>query len=664
MESKGKQPACCEVLHGCLPDLTKRRKERKICWNTALYISDRKEVFPLSGRTYKIAYFAVDWNYELVDQTLRGLKQYTDMHEEVVLRIFDCFGTDQGNAKDKSEYRIFSLPDLSTFDGAIILGNQVILQSVRDELVRRIDKAGIPAVAIGCPLPGCVLVVHDNHAAQKTITEHVIREHHARRLVYLTGNLYNNCPEGHQRLAGFLDACRENCIPTENIQVLEKTWRTTDGADTAAQWLEEKLPLPDAFICANDEMALGMLETLQENNIKVPDDVIVTGYDNLDSAALSCPRLSSIFCDYRQLNYRAMETVIGMIDNRNVPSTVYSDFSLIASESCGCSDRARPDTIRSRYYRQTRFLRSFYLLQEQLAGELFEAGNLKDLTAAVLRNRAIFGCHDIFLCINDYYFDNYEKTEWTQDSETYGAEMVLASRSYTRFPTHQLLPEPYLSRERFLIFYPLHYNTYSIGYIAMDGMSEAAKMNLHESIFNFLEIAIENIRKKELLRHFNEKLDHLSIHDGLTQLYNRFGLERYGEETFRRLIRKYGSAQVLFTDMDDMKTINDRWGHQAGDAALRAVAKILRDNCGEEDFIMRYGGDEFVVIAAGTRPDLVEKILASAEAWNKSSGQPFRLGLSVGCVLSAKKDQRTLEDCIRKADSLMYEIKTSRKVGR
>ena len=618
----------------------------------------------MTGRTYKIAYFAVDWNYELVDQTLHGLKQYTDTHRNVLLRIFDCFGKDLGNDKDKSEYRIFTLPSLGDFDGAVILGNQIVLQSVREELVRRIDKAGIPAVSIGCPLPGCVLVAHDNRTSQRDIANHVIKEHHARNLVYLTGNLHNDCPEGQERLDGFLDACRENSIPSENIQVLEKSWRTTDGSDVAHQWMQEELPLPDAFICGNDEMALGLMEVLQESGVRVPGDVIVTGYDNLDSAQLSCPRLSSVFCDYRRVNYQALETLTQMIDGKRVPSVVFSESEVIASASCGCADNERSDTVRERYFQQTRFLRSFYLLQGQLAEELFNANNLRDLTAAVMRNRAIFGCHDIFLCINDYYFDNYEKAEWTQDSENYGAEMVLASRNYIRFPTRQLLPEPYLSKERFLMFYPLHYNTYSIGYIALDGISEAAKMNLHESIFNFLEIAIENIRKKELLRRFNEMLSDLYVHDGLTGLFNRFGLERYGAETYSRLMRKYGSVVVLFTDLDDMKVINDKYGHDAGDAALKAVAEILRSNCDEDDFIMRYGGDEFVVIAGGDQPDLREHILASADEYNASSGMPFTVGMSIGVVISEKKDRRSLDDCVREADALMYDIKTARKVGR
>ncbi len=615
----------------------------------------------MTGRDYQIAYFAVDWNYELVDLTLRGLKQYTDTNRNVFLRVFDCFGTDLGTAKDKSEYRIFTLPDLSAFDGAVILGSQIIRREVREDLIRRIDAAGIPAVSIGCPLPGCVLVTHDQRAAQRTVAEHVIREHRAHRLVYLTGNLHNDCPEAQQRLDGFLDACRENGIPPENVQVLEKTWRTVDGAETASEWIQEGYPLPDAFICANDEMALGLMETLQENGVQVPGDVIVTGYDNLDSAQLSCPRLSSVYCDYRKVNYRAMEALIDMIDGNSVPPVIRCEYEFIASSSCGCPDTARPDIIRDRYFRQTRFLRSFYLLQERLAQELFEAGNLRDLTAAVIRNRAIFGCHDIFLCFNDYYFDNYEKAEWKQNSEAYGEEMVLASRNYIRYPAKQLLPEPYLSGEHFLIFYPLHYNTYSIGFLALDGMSEAARMNLHESIFNFLEIAVENVRKKELLRRFNEMLDDLYVHDGLTGLYNRFGYERYAEECYARLMRKYSSVLVLFMDLDDMKTINDKYGHEAGDAALRAVARILRENCTDDDFIMRYGGDEFIVIAGDDKTNLKDRILASAESSSNTPETPFRIGFSLGAVLSDRKQKRPLDECVREADAMMYEVKTAKK---
>ena len=618
----------------------------------------------MAEKVYRVAYFTVDWNYELVENSLHGLKQYVDEHKNVRLRVFDCFGKDLDNPKDRSEYNIFNLPDLSRFDGVILLSNQIILRRVRDELVRRVNDSGIPAITIGCPLPGCVLVTHDNRAAQRDLTNHVIREHNARRLVYLTGIMSNDSPEAELRLNGFMDACRENGLPPENIRVLNKTWRTSDGREVARSYLENGRALPDAFICANDEMALGTIQALQEGGIRVPEDVIVTGYDNLESARLSRPQLTSVSCDYFNLNYNAIGVLMDMMQGRETPAVVNVPYDVVCTESCGCMDNAHPGLIHDQYFRQTRFLRSFYTLQDQLAEELFEANNLIELTQAVLHNRAIFGCNDIFICFNDYYYDNYEKNEWTQNSESYGRYMVLANRSFLRFPTHQLLPDDSLVRERFLIIYPLHYNTYSIGYIALDGISEAAKMNLHESIISFLEIAIENIRKKELLRKFNLMLDDLYVHDGLTELYNRFGYDRFVPKLRERFLNDYGSIQILFMDMDDMKEINDSYGHDLGDTALRATARLLKSTCPEDAFIMRYGGDEFVVIAGGRPADLKDRILHAIEDYNRSSGMPFRLNMSIGVIRTDIRENRPIGDCLREADTQMYKIKTARKVGR
>ena len=220
---------------------------------------------PSDSKQFRIAFLTVDWNYELVESTLHGLLQYTVDHPEVQICVFDCFGKDLGNDRDRSEYTIFRLPDLSGFDGLLIQSNQIIWGEAREEVERMVMDVGIPAVAIGCELEGCTLVHFDNRKAQQEMAEHIILEHGARRLVYLTGNMSNECPEGLERLEGFQDACRGNRIPEENIKIIRCTWRTSDGVNVARRWIRDKLPLPDAFICANDEMALGLMETLQES---------------------------------------------------------------------------------------------------------------------------------------------------------------------------------------------------------------------------------------------------------------------------------------------------------------------------------------------------------------------------------------------------------------
>ena len=621
----------------------------------------------------RIAFLTVDWNYELVENTLHGLLQYTVDHPDVQVCVFDCFGKDLGNDKDRSEYAIFQLPELSQFDGILIQSNQIILREAREEVERMVLANGIPAVSIGCEVAGCSLVYFDNRSAQYGMADHIIREHGARRLVYLTGNMENNLEEGQARLDGFLDACRDNGIPEENTEVIRCTWRTSDGVSVARRFCKSGAPLPDAFICANDEMALGLMETLQENGVRIPRDVLVCGFDNLSSAELSSPRLSTVHTDHSKLDYYAADVLVGKIRGVETPDKIPFGFELICSESCGCHNAPRRGVIRDLYFQQTRFLRTFYVQQDQMAEDLFEAGDLPELMRIFSRNHTIFGCRNIYLCINQYYFDNYDKSMWPDYAESFDTTMVLcntAARCHDgdsdmlRFPTEELLPGGLMDREPFLIFYPLHYNTYSIGYIALNGISAAAKLNLHESILTFLEIAIENVRKKSLLHNLNETLDDLYVHDALTGLYNRFGLARSGQQRFDDLLASEGSVQILFIDMDDMKSINDLYGHETGDSALKVSARILQRVCSENAFIMRYGGDEFIIIDTGRAGHLSENITAAAKEYNRTSGMPFTLGFSIGVIHTSESDGRSLDDCIKSADSLMYKIKQKKKTSR
>lgn len=623
---------------------------------------------------YRIAFLTADWNYELVENTLHGAKRFVDDHPNVHLCIFDCFGKDQNSAGDRSEYAIYDLVDLSRFDGILVQGNQIVLRRVRDKLGRQIVRAGIPAVSIDCPVEGCTLVGIDNERAQYDMTAHVIQKHGARRLVYLTGIMDNGCPEGRQRRDGFLAACRDNGLRDEDIQVIECTWRTSDGNRVAGEWIAQNKPLPDAFICGNDEMALGMLETFGEHGCRVPQDVIVTGFDNIASAELSNPRLTTVSRDSFRLNYRALEVLLDRIEGREPGEKVNFEYDIIGSESCGCETESRQETVRGKYFHQTRFLKNFYNLQDQMAEGLFEASDLMDLMDIVEKNHGIFGCDNVYLCVNGYYFDNYDKKQWNHDSEAFGEEMILATcgrsdlpaadgKPYVRFPTSALLPGDMMDNHRFLVFYPLHYNTYSIGYVVLDGISEAAKLNLHKSILSFLEIGIENVRKKGLLRQFNDVLDNLYVHDALTGLYNRFGYDRYGQSTYDRFLAEDGGAQILFIDMDDMKGINDRYGHEMGDAAIRAAARALEIACGAHDFLMRYGGDEFLVIASRREAALEDDILRAVKNANAEGGMPFELSLSVGVIRAYDSDARTLEACVQAADTLMYENKNRRKGG-
>ncbi len=628
-------------------------------------------------RNYRFAYFTVDWNCELVENTMCGLKQFVRDHKNVQLCIFDCFGQETDNAKSKVEYSVFDLADLSKMDGVLIQGNQVVLGSVRDEISRRVKEAHIPAISVDCPIDGCVLLGLDNKQAQYDITRHVIREHHARHLVYLTGLLHNGSPSGRLRLEGFLEACRQEGLKDSELEIIECTWRAEDGVQTAKRWIEEGREIPDAFICSNDEMALGLMETLETAGIHCPQNVIITGIDNVSSALLSSPQLTTVNRDFDNASYTAMQLLLQMAEGKEVPSKLPLNYQLICSESCGCQKAVKSEYIVSRYFKRSRFLKRFHVLQAKLIEDILNVPDLPQLMELVGTHREAFGCQKVWLCVNDYYFDNYDREHFLHDTETFGEYMVMVKDTpdspkheltFERFPTAELMPAEVMEKERFLVFYPVHYNTQSIGYLVMDDMSTAAQMGLHETLFSFLDIALENVRKKGLLTHLNSMLDSMYVRDKLTGLFNRFGYERFAGSVFDKYLAQAGGAQIIFIDMDGLKMINDCYGHEMGDEAILESAQAVQSICGSGDFVMRYGGDEFLVITSIQDEDYEQRLQETLRLKNETRNRPFDLSLSSGVIKvqisdsqRAADSRETLESYIKKADALMYEHKKERK---
>ena len=125
-----------------------------------------------------------------------------------------------------------------------------------------------------------------------------------------------------------------------------------------------------------------------------------------------------------------------------------------------------------------------------------------------------------------------------------------------------------------------------------------------------------------------------------------------------------GGAQILFIDMDDMKAINDVYGHETGDDAIRATSVLLCDTCGTDSFLMRYGGDEFLVISSWLEQNLPDRILQSVQTYNTQSELPVALSLSIGVIHSNASESNSLEECIQRADVQMYERKKRKKKNR
>jgi diguanylate cyclase (GGDEF)-like protein/PAS domain S-box-containing protein len=166
-------------------------------------------------------------------------------------------------------------------------------------------------------------------------------------------------------------------------------------------------------------------------------------------------------------------------------------------------------------------------------------------------------------------------------------------------------------------------------------------------------------------RQMEEALKAAVLLDPLTGLYNRRGFLALAERQLLVARRRKQSLILLSADLDDLKTINDTYGHAVGDEALVGAAAVLKQTYREADIVARLGGDEFTVFpldaTVNSVPLMLERLERNLEQWRSDHSLPYRLSLSTGsAVLNAADLSQNLEQLMATADANLYRQKRDR----
>ncbi len=191
--------------------------------------------------------------------------------------------------------------------------------------------------------------------------------------------------------------------------------------------------------------------------------------------------------------------------------------------------------------------------------------------------------------------------------------------------------------------------------------AELVRVNLQlERDIAARKIAEQALAEKaaELARS-NQILENISLTDDLTGLYNRKGFLALAAHRVKLANRNREPFSIAFIDLDDLKEINDSFGHLEGDRALRDTASLLRECFRESDILARLGGDEFAIFVAeadeGQIARRIEERLSERERNSPPRGYP--LSLSMGIVVSDNSQEEEVETLLKRADGLMYQHK-------
>ncbi len=173
--------------------------------------------------------------------------------------------------------------------------------------------------------------------------------------------------------------------------------------------------------------------------------------------------------------------------------------------------------------------------------------------------------------------------------------------------------------------------------------------------------ALVTLRDVTLELREEARLNHLALHDALTGVANRYLLDEHLGRVLRAARARGGLTALIFMDLDNFKAVNDRYGHDAGDEVLAAVASRIQNAVRATELVARLGGDEFVVVCSKVRAAddveiVVERLRKSLAAPYQVGGQAIGVTASIGWVV-ADRHVDTAETLLARADAEMYRAK-------
>lgn len=621
----------------------------------------------MSKRIKEIALIVAGIDEEYQNGVIKGILSCAKEYNANISCFTAFGGVIMSKSFDIGEYNIFRLPNYEFFDGVLLMINTINDPEEKERIVERIRASTLPTVVFDCAdYPDFHNVTIDNTLAMEELVRHVIKHHGARTLEYLSGPDSN--PESNERFAAFLKVCDENGISVTPDRIHHGELRSIDGKRAAEEMLNSGRPLPDALICANDAMALTAIGEFMKNGILIPEDMIVTGFDNTLNARNYFPALSTVQRPLELAGSTACRTLLDLIEGKNHEMTKKFECSAVFSESCGCKNDMHEDLT---VYKKTVFgiidsSRDDINLINRMNAKLAEAENESVCMSIISSFLGDIGCEYCCICL----CDGWAEAHAGNDSLTLGYSKRMHApliwdkgtvRYFGSFDTAQMNPIRFDSGGNITYFLPLHFSERCLGYFVMANGDFPTRSMLCHSMTMIISNSLENVRKLITLNSAVNELDRLYTIDPLCGIYNRTGFIRTADEKFQMCKLRGEKAIIAFVDMDGLKNINDKYGHKEGDYGLKKLAEVLSDCCKEGWFCARFGGDEFILFGENASDRDAEELCSNfekrLEMINNTGNKPYKISASIGTVVSDINEEQSLFGIINQADEIMYEQK-------
>ncbi|MBR6172883.1 MAG: GGDEF domain-containing protein [Eubacterium sp.] len=583
-----------------------------------------------------------------------------------------------------AETYVYDIIPYEDLDCLILMDEKIKSHSIAQRILSRSKENHVPVIVIDGSYEDTIHVRFDYAKGFEQIARHIIEYHHARlphMMAGIPGDVFSE-----ERIDIFKKILAENGIPFDDSMVsYGDFW--ADPTREATLLLLKRETLPDAVICANDIMTINVSAVLEENGIRVPEDVLVSGFDGFEQIFFSTPKISSASCDSVLLAEAAGDTAVRLIRGETCTHRLIPP-KLIPNESCGCPSmmwhaHAILSSFNNSFYRHQDDVRILYdistametsLTPYEMASRIHQHKTKHHLTVV---DRHLFDTDQNYFLIpkenmqtrnlhmiNDAdYAEEHRFVHIPVPDEVWNDQTVNEKESVLSGGYRNRILE--LTESGYpLIFNALDYLNRPFGFACYYFQDYAiTDYSRSATITNALNMGIGGYVNLQHQRILLEKMDAMYKHDALTGLYNRLGFHNAYEKVFAAEADKGTPVTLIMSDLDGLKYINDHYGHADGDRAIAAVASAMLKACPDDALSARFGGDElFSVIIGECDPEkIISDIDRYLEEFNASIDLPYVIATSSGSFTTTLTKGYDILKSLKVADDKMYAVKNAKR---
>ncbi len=532
-------------------------------------------------------------------------------------------------------------------------------------------KKGIPVIAMERYTPGCINISMDYKSGFADMVRHVIRVHGCRKVNMMAGLKGDHFSE--DRIDAYRKVLEEEGIPFDERRIGYGDFWDRPARTVTRRFLESG-DIPDAIVCANDNMAVAVCDELEKLGYSVPGDIIVTGFDGVKKCLYRKPSISTVAPDYASEARKVIELII---ENEGRPAACANEsvnFILKLRESCNCKqseDTLSPEDIcdLSDSYEDVNWavtnVNSLFSRASLLESICELSQVIQDTLWLWERDFQYVGLYSDLLRpeLNDIGQNEFTPFFRYKDDTRSGI-----GRSYDEdifFPDFDdILRDENIS---VLIIKLLHAGNHIFGYFVEGTDNTTARVVRRcEELGMFLSTAINTVLANRNLASMHKEIEKISVLDYLTGIFNRRG---FFSELDRRINQPFNRGRyltVFSVDMDGLKTINDCYGHAQGDFAIQCIAGAIHHIVNRNGICARYGGDEFACAVItndpiNIPPDIFRSRMDNVLLARKDvTDKKYVITASIGSASALINDALNIEKLLGQADEAMYEDKKKR----